>query len=122
VIEPYIIEYLRDPRCEIFKKLEKELSYRVQIASVRKMYQNQVLLIYSDSMIEKGRDTENYRYTLGLFESHSDARALVKDLANYKINGAFIVPYVDGQRIPKERFIEYAKKYPDLLNFIQYNE
>ncbi len=121
VIEPYIIEYLRDPRWEILKKIEKGLSYRVQIASVTKMYHNQALLIYSESMIEKNTDSENYRYTLGLFESHSDAIVLVKDLANYKINGAFIVPYVDGQRIPKERFVEYAKKYPDLLNFIQYN-
>lgn len=121
LVEPYIADYLRDERGQRLKRVEEGLSYRVQIASAKQMYQNQVLLIYNDSMIEKESDTEYYRYTLGLYESHTDARTLVKDLADYSINGAFIVPFLEGQRIPKERLLDYAKHYPDLLNFIQYN-
>ena len=122
VVEPYLVDYLRDSRGELFKTVEDGLSYRVQIASVKQMYQNQVLLLYNDSMIEKDQDQENYKYTLGLYEAYKDAKLLVKDLANYNITGAFIVPYINGQRIPKNKWAEYGKYYPDLLNFMQYND
>ena len=122
IVEPYLVDYLRDPKGELFKTIEDGLSYRVQIASVKQMYQNQVLLLYNDSMIEKELKSKNYRYTLGLYEDFKDARVLVKDLANYNITGAFIVPYIDGQRISKTSYAKFADKYPDLLNFIQYND
>jgi len=122
LVEPYLVEYLQDPKGELFKTIEDGLSYRIQIASVKQMYQNQVLLLYNDSMIEKEYDGINYRYTLGLYEKYEDAKLLVKDLANYNISGAFIVPYIDGQRIPKTKLAGYAQYYPDLLNFMQYND
>ena len=122
VVEPYLVEYLRDPKGELFKTVEDGLSYRIQIASVKQMYQNQVLLLYNDSMIEKEYDGINYRYTLGLYEKYDDAKLLVKDLANYNISGAFIVPYIDGQRIERKKMASYAKYYPDLLKFMQYND
>ncbi len=122
VLEPYIAEYLRDPRGELFKTVEDGLSYRVQIASVKQMYQNQVLLLYNDGLIEKKQNEDIYRYTLGLYESYVDARNLVKDLENYNVTGAFIVPYIDGKRIPQDQFITYSKFYPDLLKFIENKE
>lgn len=122
IVEPYLVEYLRDPKGELFKTVEDGLSYRVQIASVKQMYQNQVLLLYNDSMIEKDYGDINYKYTLGLYEKYDDAKLLVKDLANYNISGAFIVPYIDGQKIPQNKMTDYAKYYPDLLKFMQYND
>lgn len=122
VVEPYLVDYLRDPRGELFKTVEDGLSYRVQIASVKQMYQNQVLLLYNDSMIEKNYPMNNYRYTVGLYEKYNDAQSLIKDLSNYDITGAFIVPYIDGQRIDKSKLVEYAKFYPDLINYMQYND
>ncbi len=122
MVEPFLVEYLRDPKGELFKTVEDGLSYRIQIASVKQMYQNQVLLLYNDSMIERECDQVDYNYTLGLYEKYDDARLLVNDLANYNISGAFIVPYVDGQKIPPNQLTNYAKYYPDLLKFMQYND
>lgn len=122
IVEPYLVDYLRDPRGELFKTVEDGLSYRVQIASVKQMYQNQVLLLYNDSMIEREYNQENYRYTVGLYEKYEDAAALIKDLSNYDITGAFIVPYIDGQRIDKSKLVQHAKFYPDLINYMQYND
>ena len=121
-VEPYLVDYLRDPKGELFKTVEDGLSYRVQIANVKQMYQNQVLLLYNDSMIERDFASDNYRYTLGLYESYNDAKALVKDLANYNITGAFVVPYINGQRISNQEVVEYAKYYNDLINYMQYND
>jgi len=119
MIEPYLAEYLRDPRGELFKTIEDGLSYRVQIASVGQMYQNQVLLLYNDSMIEKKMKGDSYKYTLGLYESYKDAQLLVKDLANYNVTGAFIVPYIDGRRISQSEYNLYTSQYPDLLKFTE---
>jgi len=121
-IEPYLVDYLRDPKGELFKTVEDGLSYRIQIANVKQMYQNQVLLLYNDSMIERDFALDNYIYTLGLYENYNDAKALVKDLANYNITGAFVAPYINGQRISKQEVVEYAKYYNDLINYIQYND
>lgn len=119
LVQPYIIEYLRDPRGEIFKTVEEGLSYRVQVANVPQMYQNQVLLLYNDGMIERSFTESNYRYTLGLYESYTNARDLVNDLKNYDITGAFIVPYIDGIRIDKKDYKKYTPQYEDLLKFTQ---
>ncbi len=119
LVEPYLVDYLRDPRGELFKTVEDGLSYRVQIASVGQMYQNQVLLLYNDSMIERGYLEKNYRYTLGLYESYIDAEKLVKDLENYNVTGAFIVPYINGRRLSKENYQLYTSQYPDLLKFTE---
>lgn len=120
--EPYLVDYLRDSRGELFKTIEDGLSYRVQIASVKQMYQNQVLLLYNDSLIERDFNNDNYLYTLGLYEKYEDAKLLVKDLSNYNITGAFIVPYINGERIAKNRIVDFAKYYPDLINYMQYND
>ena len=117
LIEPYLAEYLKDARGELFKTVEDGLSYRVQIASVGQMYQNQVLLLYNDSMIEKKMGSDSYKYTLGLYESFTDAQSLVKDLANYNVTGAFIVPYINGRRISQNEYTLYTDQYPDLLKF-----
>ena len=117
LIEPYLAEYLKDARGELFKTVEDGLSYRVQIASVGQMYQNQVLLLYNDSMIEKKMGSTSYKYTLGLYESFTDAQSLVKDLANYNVTGAFIVPYIDGRRLSQNEYTLYTDQYPDLLKF-----
>ncbi len=119
VIQPYLVEYLRDSRGEIFNTVEDGLSYRVQVANVGQMYQNQILLLYNDGMIERGLEETNYRYTLGLYESYIDAQDLVKDLKNYDVTGAFIVPYIDGVRIDKKDYKFYTKKYEDFLNYTQ---
>ncbi len=95
------------------------LSYKVQVAALRSMYDSDVILKYKDPMIEQDAERNLLRYTIGLHRSYSMARSIKNELKSKGVQNAFIVPYVDGVRLKPEEAQEWVGKYSDLNNFIQ---
>jgi outer membrane protein OmpA-like peptidoglycan-associated protein len=120
--EPSIVEYLRDKRNGIYKTIVEGLSYKVQIVAVNRMYQNDILKYYSDSMIEKDMNNGKYLYTIGLYEDYFSAKELYKDLKANDVAGILIIPYKNGVRISRNKIIDHAREFPDLVNYLQYND
>lgn len=118
---PVVVDNLKDMAYENYNFKKEGLSYKIQIASVKQMLQNQILNYYPDSMIEKNYNDEDYKYTIGLYKNYFDAQSVLKILRSDNFPNAFIVPYLNGKRIPSEEITKYAKELPDLVNYLQYN-
>ena len=120
--EPFVVEYLRDNSNGIYRTIVEGLSYKVQIAAVNRMYQNELLKYYTDSMIEKNMNNGRYLYTIGLYDDYFSAKELYKDLKQNDVSGILIIPYKNGVRIGRNKIIDHAREFPDLVNYLQYND
>ena len=109
-----------DSSSELYATIVQGLSYRVHVASVQQMYQNTVLKEYADAMIEKDFGSDNYEYSIGLYTRYYDAQDVLKSLKEDNISEAKIIPYVNGDKLDVDKIMDHAKKFPDLVNYLQY--
>jgi outer membrane protein OmpA-like peptidoglycan-associated protein len=100
------------------KEAIKGLSYKVQVAAMKQMYDSDIITAYPDATVESSPDSDVLYYTVGLYRTYASAEQLRQDLIAKGVNGAFVVPYLDGIRTTKEESKILASSYPDLLNFI----
>ncbi len=117
---PVVADYLKDNSGELLKTVILGLSYRIKIAEVRQMYQNDILSQYQDVLIQKNFGSDNYVYTIGLYKSYFDAQDVLKLLENDNIKGTLIIPYMNGEQMNPDSLMDLASKYPDLVNYLQY--
>ena len=117
--EPMIPESLRDPRGIRFDTLQKQLVYRVQIASVGQLLQHNVFDEYADAMVEYDSRSRMYQYLIGMETMFKNAAVLRDALRRQGFTDAFVMPYIKGKRISREEIHIYAGQYPDLLNFME---
>ena len=113
-----IPESLRDPRGIRFDTLQKQLVYRVQIASVGQLLQHNVFDEYADAMVEYD-SRRMYQYLIGMETMFKNAAFLRDALRRQGFTDAFVVPYIRRKRITEEEVIVYLEQYPDLLNFME---
>ncbi|MEZ4987366.1 MAG: hypothetical protein R2795_20365 [Saprospiraceae bacterium] len=96
----------------------ESLCYKIQIVSVQKAYTNAQLDSENDVMLEKAAHLPYYRYTLGAARSFSEAAKWQKQAQRNGFSGAYIVPYVYGERLEKERLQQFETLFPDLRNYL----
>lgn len=113
-IYPNLIDEAKRKDAQIYRKLTKNLSYKVQIKAMKQMFEGEVLLKYSDPMIETSPGINVLRYTVGLFTTYESAEELRKKLVAEGFTDAYIVPYINGERIDKKEFGKFTNLYPDL--------
>ncbi len=102
-----------------FNKIKSgRLYYQLQIAATGQMYQNPILEQYTDSMIEVDPKTGHYRYLLGMFSTYKESEeALSKLRRESNLQDAFIVAYLDGERISRLRASDFTEEFPDLIKY-----
>ena len=108
-----------DDRGSFYLKMLKGLSYKVQMASLKQMYNSSIFTSYRDPMVERNTANPYYQYTVGLYKTYSSAEQLMQDLKKQGITEAFIVPYIDGQRISPEEAQSLSNIYSDLSNYLR---
>ena len=113
-----ISSFMIDERGSLYEGSIKGLSYKVQVAALKQRYQSSIFTSYPDAMVETNYTGDVYRYTLGLYQTFSSAAELKNDLELNGIQGAFVVPYINGVRASRSDSKIYAAAYPDLLNFL----
>lgn len=116
---PVINENLKAEQWPYYRTAIQGLSYKVQIAAIKQMYNGSILTAYPDAVVESDGGSEYYRYTVGLYQTFSSADELRKDLIRQGVTDAFVVPYVGGVRVNRDDSKIYSAAYPDLLNFIE---
>jgi outer membrane protein OmpA-like peptidoglycan-associated protein len=117
--EPSIPDYLQSGEYFRFKNINKGLSYRVRIATIKQMYSGDLIERYPDLMIEKNASENVYHYSLGLFTTFEQAERLRKDLELQGNASAQIIPYIAGWRLENtEEIKNNIAQYPDLQNFL----
>lgn len=98
--------------------LNKALVYKVQVLSVQKMYSNAKMSVSPALMLENTANLAHLRYTAGVANTYEAAKSLRKDLLAQGYKGAYIVPYLFGERIDKNRARAFVDKYPDLSQYL----
>lgn len=102
---------------EYTKIITDKISYKIQIASVKKPYTKKGFSSYPDPMMEKSTVKGYYRCTLGLFDNFESAKNFKDKLRSEGNDGAFVVPYVLGKRIENKEVKKYAPYLPELKNY-----
>lgn len=120
--EPVVNQRIESKSDDYYRTAIQGLSYKVQVAAIKQMYNGAILTEYPDPMVEMTGEDEYYKYTVGLYQTFSSANELRKDLIRQGVTDAFIVPYVNGVRVNKDDSKIYSAAYPDLLNFLEKTE
>lgn len=115
--DPRIKGPLANSAWEYFQESMNGLSYKVQVTETRQMLNSDIILKYPNAMIERKNGTGEYQYTLGLYQNYAEALALRNALLEKGMATVFIVPYINGARIPRDEISDYYQAYPDLVNY-----
>ena len=97
----------------------KGLSYRVQIKALKQTLDDDVLIRYPNALVETTPTTEFMRYSVGLVKTFAEAEAMRLKLVEDGFRDAFIVGYVNGERLEKSQLKKYETTYSDLVNFLE---
>ncbi len=117
---PTVGSYMSDTKWNYYNSSIKGISYKVEVAAIKQMYNGEVITTYPNAMIESSPNTRVYSYTLGLYKTFSSADQLRKELEKKGITEAKVIAYIDGFRPSKAQLMSKAGQYSDLWNFIQY--
>ncbi len=95
------------------------LSYKIQIVTTKRIYDNEILVKYGDAMMEAAGTEGVYSYSVGLFQDFASAEKMRRDLL-LKDNqyDTLIIPYIDGLRVSDEVAKRFTTKYTDLVNYL----
>jgi outer membrane protein OmpA-like peptidoglycan-associated protein/ribosomal protein L24E len=115
---PTISELMVNKAGDVLKKHEIGLSYKIQLAATKRIFEGEALTKCGDGMVEVQGDGQ-YLYTVGLKESFGAAEILKQNLLKDGNKEAIIVAYVDGVRLISDAAIrQWSQKYPDLLKYL----
>ncbi len=116
---PVVSAFMTNPSGDRLKIHAKGLSYKIQIVTTKRIYDNDILVKYGDAMIEAAGTEGSYAYSVGLFQDFASIEKMRRDLL-LKDNqfDALIIPYIDGLRVSDEVARRWTTKYPDLLDYL----
>lgn len=114
---PDISPLLKTKEFENYSKKTKGLSYRVQFVSLRQRFDGTIP--GEVPQIEKPATSDYLRYTVGFLYNYREAERLQKRLVEAGYKDAFIVPYINGQRLSKANAKLSVSSFPDLRNYLQ---
>ncbi len=113
-----IPDYMQSEEHFRFKNIFKGLSYRVQVASMKQIYQGDVLKKFPDVMVNRSANSDLYDFSIGIFVNFANADRLQRDLTSQGITTATVVPYINGFSIVNN-VKDFVNQYPDLNNFLK---
>ncbi len=102
-----------------YESMVRGLTFKVEIGALPQMYQGSLLAEYPHPSVERVPGSENYHYTVGLYQTYHSAEELRKDLARKGLEGARVIPYLDGRRLMPDEILSWSREFPDLLNLQQ---
>ncbi len=107
-----------DDRYAYFSQVTAGLSYKVQIAAIKQMYNSNLLGQFPDGMVEGIAEDGILKYTLGLYKTFDSADQLRSALKQQGVQDAFVVPYLNGVRIDRDKAMTHSGLYPDLYSYL----
>ncbi len=116
---PDISSRLSSPEGSLYEKENAELTYRVQVKALKQMLDDDVLVRYPDALIETKPNVGIMRYSVGLVETFEEADKLRLKLVGDGFKDAFIVAYINGQRMDKADLSKFTTTYPNLTIFLE---
>ncbi len=116
--EPVVADYLRDSKSDLFYTQLEGLSYRVEVARVRQMFQNSIVANTNDVIIEE--EDGDYVYTVGMLSDFESVKRTKNLLGKKRLLDTQISAYIDGIRLEENELPGKLEDYPDLAKFIEF--
>lgn len=118
--EPTIADYLQDDSYQLYSNSISEISYKVQVVQVSQLYTNDVLSQYPDAMIEKDLYSDQFYYTVGLYDNYMQAKRLKDQLIQNNFRQSMVIPYLNGKRLEYIDVVNQSANFPDLEVYLKY--
>jgi outer membrane protein OmpA-like peptidoglycan-associated protein/tetratricopeptide (TPR) repeat protein len=115
---PVVSEFMTNSAGDKLKKHASGLTYKVNILSTKRIYDNEILTKFGDAMVEINPNDGSYLYTVGLLTDYASAEKMRAELLKANMREAIVVPYLNGVRLTDENAKRWTNKYPDLLNYL----
>jgi outer membrane protein OmpA-like peptidoglycan-associated protein len=115
---PVVSEFMTNSAGDKLKKHASGLTYKVNILSTKRIYDNEILTKFGDAMIEVNPTDGSYLYTVGLQTDYAASEKMRADLLKANMREAIVVPYLNGVRLTDENAKRWTNKFPDLLNYL----
>ncbi len=97
------------------------LKYKISLTATKQMYKDPIIRKESDIMIDKEIGSDNYQYTLGIYQTYTQARSAKSRLTRKKqFSNVTIEAYINGRIIERSDVAKYQSQYVDIANFIRY--
>ncbi len=109
---------LRDDRGTKFRQSMKGLSYKVQAMSTSKPSTSPILDNQMELVIEKKTGPELNKYMVGLGTIFEEITPKLTEIKGKGLTDAFIIPYINGLPITKNKASILVNTYPDLKNYL----
>ena len=119
IVNEKVPSFLQTDHWQAYNQTIKGLSYKIQIADIKQMYNGDLLTRLPNATIETSGQKDSYQYTIGLFQNFSSANQLQLELVRQGIQDAYVVPYIDGLRANLADSKIFATAYPDLYNYLR---
>ena len=84
------------------------------------MFKADVIREYDSGIIEKEMSDDSYTYTIGVFDTYSQARNLKSELLRKGIIEAKVIPYMDDQPINNDQVEALKDTYTDLNEYLKF--
>ena len=120
--ELFVLNSIFDTRHDIYETIVEGLSYKVKFKDSYFLMTDDLLGRFNDSGIDYDPKDKTYIYTVGIYKTYDDALVLFNQLLSLNYQNSEIIPYINGIVIPDDELIFYAKKYNDIINFMNANK
>ncbi|MEM9930824.1 MAG: hypothetical protein AAF840_13465, partial [Bacteroidota bacterium] len=97
---------------------DEPLCYKVQIVSVQRPHHDPRFDGVEVLMLENPGGQPYGRFTAGAFTDYASADQYKQQLVRQGFNGAFVVPYVYGERLERDRVRFFTNTFPDLNRYL----
>lgn len=118
---PSIPDQSKDTAAKKFTAFQSGLKYKISLTATKQMYKDPIIRKESDIMIDKEIGSDNYQYTLGIYDTYSQARVAKSRLTkDNQFANVIIETYIKGRLIQRNKVASYQAQYADIANFIKY--
>jgi len=116
---PIVSKFQADQRGSQLTENQNGLVYKIDIANTTQMFDDEVLDQLPDPKVGKLMTENKYTYSIGSFQTYQTATEFKKELVKLSLMDTKIQPYIDGEKMKKNKSLLYLEKYPDLQYFFE---
>ncbi len=116
---PIVSKFQADQRGSKLTESQNGLVYKIDIASTTQMFDDEVLDQLPDPKVGKLMIENKYTYNIGSFRTYQAAQEFRKELVKFDLVDTKIQPYIDGEKMKRNKSLLYLEKYPDLQFFFE---
>ncbi|MEZ4908403.1 MAG: OmpA family protein [Saprospiraceae bacterium] len=118
----YVLNTIFDSKHDLYESIIDGLSYKVKFKDSYFLVIDNLLNNFNDSGIEYDPEKKIFTYTVGIYKKYSNAKELFSKLLSMNYQDAKIIPYINGVQVSNKDLIFYAKKYNDIINYLEENK